>query len=209
MKFGTVGEVIEKVTVKIAEDGEILCKGPNIMMGYYKRPDATAEVIDKEGWCHTGDIGILEEGKYLKITDRKKEIFKTSGGKYIAPQMIENKIKEISLVEQCMVVGENQKFAGAFVVPSFIKIKDLYAKQGKAFTSNEEAIKDPQIIKTIKDGIERMNKSLAQYESIKKIELVPRDWTIDRGELTPKLSLKRKVILEANRHLLDKMYSEK
>lgn len=209
MKFGTVGELIENVQVKIAEDGEILCKGPNIMMGYYKRPDATAEVIDKDGWFHTGDIGILDEGKYLKITDRKKEIFKTSGGKYIAPQMIENKLKEISLVEQAMIIGENQKFASALIVPSFIKIKDLYAKKGKTFTTNEDAIKDPEIIKIIKDGVENMNKNLAQYESIKKIELMPREWTIDRGELTPKLSLKRKVIMEANKHLLDKIYSEK
>lgn len=209
MKFGTVGEVIEKVTVKIAEDGEILCKGPNIMMGYYKRPDATAEVIDTDGWFHTGDIGIIEEGKYLKITDRKKEIFKTSGGKYIAPQMIENKLKEISLVEQAMIIGENQKFASALIVPSFIKIKDLYAKQGKAYVSNEEAVKDPEILKIIKDGIEKMNKGLSQYETIKKVELLPKEWTIDAGELTPKLSLKRKVILEANKHLLEKIYSDR
>lgn len=209
MKFGTVGKVIEGVTVKIAEDGEILCKGPNVMLGYYNRPDATAEVIDSEGWFHTGDIGIMVDGKYLKITDRKKEIFKTSGGKYIAPQMIENKMKEISLVEQCMVVGENQKFASAFIVPSFIKIKDMYAKQGKAYPGNEEVIKDPEIIAIIKEGLNNVNKNLAQYETIKKFELLPKEWTIDRGELTPKLSLKRKVILTANQHLLDKMYSEK
>ena len=209
MKFGTVGQLIENVQVKIAQDGEILCKGPNIMLGYYKRPDATAEVIDKEGWFHTGDIGILDEGKYLKITDRKKEIFKTSGGKYIAPQMIENKLKEVSLIEQAMVVGENQKFASALVVPSFIKIKDLYTKQGRSYPGNEEAIKDPEIIKTIKEGIETVNKNLAQYESIKKIELLPKEWSIEGGELTPKLSLKRKVILEANKPTLDKIYSEK
>lgn len=209
MKFGTVGELLEKVQVKIAEDGEILCKGPNIMLGYYKRPDATAEVIDKDGWFHTGDIGIMDEGKYLKITDRKKEIFKTSGGKYIAPQMIENKLKEVSLIEQAMVIGENQKFASALVVPAFIKIKELYAKQGKTYPGNEEVIKDAQIIKSIKEGIDVMNKGLAQYETIKKIELLPREWTVDRGELTPKLSLKRKVIMEANKHLLDKIYSDK
>ncbi len=207
MKFGTVGTVIEKVQVKIAEDGEILCKGPNVMMGYYNRPDATAEVIDTDGWFHTGDIGIMEEGKYLKITDRKKEIFKTSGGKYIAPQMIENKMKEISLIEQCMVIGENQKFAAALIVPSFIKIKDMYAKQGRTYTTNEEAVKDPEIIKIIKEGLDRVNKSLATYESIKKFELLPRDWTIDKGELTPKLSLKRKVLLEANKVLVDKIFS--
>ncbi len=207
-KFGTVGPVIENVKVKIAEDGEILCKGPNVMIGYYKRPEATAEVIDKDGWFHTGDIGIIEDGKFLKITDRKKEIFKTSGGKYIAPQMIENKLKEVSLIEQAMIIGENQKFASALIVPSFIKIKEMYAKQGKTFTTNEEAIKNPEVIRMIHEGIEKVNKSLAQYESIKKFELLPHDWTVDSGEMTPKLSLKRKVILEANKNLITKIYNE-
>jgi long-chain acyl-CoA synthetase len=208
MKFGTVGEVIEGVEVKIADDGEILCKGPNVMLGYYKRPDLTAEVIDKDGWFHTGDIGIIEDGKFLKITDRKKEIFKTSGGKYIAPQMIENKLKEIPLVEQAMVIGENHNFAAALIVPSFAKIKEMYAKQGKQYPGNEEAIKNPEIISLIHEGIEQINKSLARYETIKKFELLPREWTIERGEMTPKLSLKRKVILEANKKLVEKIYSE-
>jgi len=209
MKFGTVGEVIESVQVKIAEDGEVLCKGPNIMMGYFNRPEATAEVIDKEGWFHTGDIGILDEGKYLKITDRKKEIFKTSGGKYIAPQMIENKIKECPFVEQVMVVGENQKFASAFIVPAFIKLKDKYQKEGKVYPGNEEAVKNSELKKAIQLHIEKMNQSLAPYESIKKFELLSKEWTIDGGELTPKLSLRRKIIQEANKNLLDRIYSEK
>ena len=208
MKFGTVGKIIEDVTVKIAEDGEILCKGPNIMLGYYKRSDATAEVIDKDRWFHTGDIGVIEDGKYLKITDRKKEIFKTSGGKYIAPQMIENKIKECSLVEQVMVMGENQKFASALIVPSFVKLKAKYEKEGKLYPGNEEAIKDAEVSKIIKAHIEIMNKSLAHYESIKKFEMLPKEWTVDGGEMTPKLSLKRKVILEANKNLLAKIYNE-
>lgn len=207
MKFGTVGPLIEKVEVKIAEDGEILSRGPHIMMGYYKRPDATAEVIDKDGYFHTGDIGIMDEGKYLKITDRKKEIFKTSGGKYIAPQMIENKIKECPYVEQVMVIGENQKFAAALIVPSFVKIKDKYAKEGKKFSTNEEAVRDPEIMGIIKTHIETMNKGLAQYETIKKFELLPREWTIDRGEMTPKLSLKRKVISESQKALIDRIFS--
>ncbi|MEK6614787.1 MAG: long-chain fatty acid--CoA ligase [Bacteroidota bacterium] len=208
MKFGTVGKVIENVMVRIAEDGEVLCKGPNVMLGYYKRSDATAEVIDKDGWFHTGDIGIIEDGKYLKITDRKKEIFKTSGGKYIAPQMIENKIKECSLVEQVMVLGENQKFAAALIVPSFIKLKNQYAKEGKPYPGNEEAIKHPEVRGVIQEHLNKMNKSLAQYESIKKFELLLRDWTVDGGEMTPKLSLKRKVILEANKNLILKLYTE-
>lgn len=207
-KFGTVGPVIENVQVKIAEDGEILCKGPNVMIGYYKRPEATAEVIDKDGWFHTGDIGIMEDKKYLKITDRKKEIFKTSGGKYIAPQMIENKLKEVSLIEQAMIIGENQKFAAALVVPSFVKLKELYTKQGKSYPGNEEAIKNPEVINSIKTGIDKVNKTLAQYESLKKFELLPREWTVDKGEMTPKLSLKRKVILEANKNLVDRIYRE-
>jgi long-chain acyl-CoA synthetase len=208
MKFGTVGPVIENVQVKIAEDGEILCKGPNVMLGYYQRLEATAEVIDKDGWFHTGDIGIIEDGKFLKITDRKKEIFKTSGGKYIAPQMIENKLKEVSLIEQAMIIGENQKFASALIVPSFVKIKEMYAKQGKTFNSNEEAIKNPEVINIIKEGIDKVNKTLAQYESLKKFELLPREWTVDKGEMTPKLSLKRKVILEANKNLVEKIYKD-
>ncbi|MFI5164081.1 MAG: AMP-dependent synthetase/ligase [Bacteroidia bacterium] len=208
MKFETVGPVIENVQVKIAEDGEILCKGPNIMLGYYKRKDATDEVIDADGYFHTGDIGIIVDGKFLKITDRKKEIFKTSGGKYIAPQMIENKMKEIFLVEQAMVIGENQKFASALIVPSFIKIKEMYAKQGITYPGNEEAIKDPEVIKQIKEGMDAVNKTLAHYETIKKFELLPREWTVDKGELTPKLSFKRKVILEANKNLLEKIYKD-
>lgn len=207
-KFGTVGPVIEGVTVKIADDGEILCKGPNIMMGYYKRPDATAEVIDKDGWFHTGDIGVIEDGKFLKITDRKKEIFKTSGGKYIAPQVIENKIKECGWVEQVMVVGENQKFASALIVPSFLKLKDKYAKEGKTYPGNEEAIKNPEIRNSIQAHIDKINQSLAQYETIKKFELLPKEWSIEGGEMTPKLSLKRKVILERNRELVEKIYKE-
>lgn len=209
MKFGTVGKVIENVSVKIAEDGEILCKGPSVMLGYFKRPDATAEVIDKEGWFHTGDIGILEEGKYLKITDRKKEIFKTSGGKYIAPQLIENKITECPLVEQVMVIGENQKFAAALIVPSFVKIKTMFEKRQKPYPGNEEAIKDPEVKKIIQLHIEKMNQSLAQYETIKKFELLPKEWSVNGGEMTPKLSLKRKVISEANKHLFEKIYFDK
>lgn len=207
-KFGTVGPVIEGVTVKIADDGEILCKGPNIMMGYYKRPDATAEVIDKEGWFHTGDIGVIEDGIFLKITDRKKEIFKTSGGKYIAPQMIENKIKECEWVEQVMVVGENQKFASALIVPSFLKLKDKYAKERKTYPGNEEAIKNPEIRNSIQAHIDKINQSLAQYETIKKFELLPKEWSIEGGEMTPKLSLRRKVILERNKDIVDRIYAE-
>ena len=206
-RFGTVGPVIEGVEVKIADDGEIVVKGPNVMMGYYKRPDLTAEVIDSEGWFHTGDIGILEDGKYLKITDRKKEIFKTSGGKYIAPQIIENRLKESLFIEQVMVVGENEKFASALVVPAFHYLKEWCEKNRIAYVSDEEIIKNKDIQKRIQEEVNKVNKSLAQFESIKKIELLPYEWSIERGEMTPKLSLKRKVIWEANKQLIDKIYN--
>lgn len=204
-RFGTVGPVIDNVQVKIAEDGEILVKGPNIMLGYYKNPAATAEVII-DGWFHTGDIGMFEDGKYLKITDRKKEIFKTSGGKYITPGMIENKLRESPFIEQAMVIGENQKFASALLVPAFAYLKDYCTKQNINYTTNEEMVKNDVVKGWIRDEVEKMNKTLAQYETIKRFELLPREWNIDKGELTPKMSLKRKVILAANKNLFDKIY---
>lgn len=207
LKFGTVGKPIERVTVRIAEDGEILTKGPNVMLGYYKRQDLTDEVIDKDGWFHTGDIGEMVDGVYLKITDRKKEIFKTSGGKYIVPQAIENKLKESRFIEQVMVIGENQKFASAFIVPNFAFVKEWCERKEISIPStHEELIAIPSVKKRIMKEVESVNKSLAGYESIKCIELLPREWSIEKGEMTPKLSFKRKVILEANKDLLQKIY---
>ncbi|MCX6294970.1 MAG: long-chain fatty acid--CoA ligase [Bacteroidetes bacterium] len=206
IRFGTVGPVIDKVTVKIAEDGEILVKGPNVMLGYFNRPDATAEAIDAEGWFHTGDIGILEDNRFLKITDRKKEIFKTSGGKYIAPVMIENKLKESPFIEQVMVIGENQKYASALIVPAFAYLKEYCKNNNIPYTSNEEIIKNPAIKGLILAEIEKTNSELAQYEKIKRPELLSREWTIDKNEMTPKLSLKRKVIMAANKELIDKIF---
>jgi len=209
LKFGTVGKTIDKVTVRIAEDGEILCKGPNVMLGYYKRPDLTDEMIDKDGWLHTGDIGEMVDGVYLKITDRKKEIFKTSGGKYIVPQMIENKLKESRFIEQVMVLGENQKFASAFVIPNFLFLREWCERKNiLAPESNEELIAMEEVKKRIMAEVAQVNEGLASYESIKKIELLPREWSIERGEMTPKLSFKRKVILESNKELLDKIYKD-
>ncbi len=209
LKFGTVGKTIEKVTVRIAEDGEILCKGPNVMLGYYKRPDLTAEMIDEEGWLHTGDIGEMVDGVYLKITDRKKEIFKTSGGKYIVPQIIENKLKESRFIEQVMVIGEHQRFAAALIVPGFAFVKEwCERKQIPIPATNEELIKIERVKNRIMKEVNAVNEGLGSYETIKKIELLPREWSIDRGEMTPKLSLKRKVILEANKVLVDKIYAD-
>ena len=204
--FGTVGPVIEHVKVSFAEDGEILVKGPNVMLGYFNRPDATAEAIDKEGWFHTGDIGEFVDNRFLKITDRKKEIFKTSGGKYIAPVMIENKIKESPFIEQVMVIGENEKYASALIVPSFAYLKEYCKLHKIEFTSNEELIKKPEIKSRIVEEIEKVNKKLAHYETIKRPELLAREWTIDKNEMTPKLSLKRKVIMAANKDLIAKIY---
>jgi long-chain acyl-CoA synthetase len=206
-RFGTVGKVINDVTVKIADDGEILCKGPNIMLGYYKRPDLTAEVIDREGWFHTGDIGILEDGKYLKITDRKKEMFKTSGGKYVAPQPIENKMKESPFIEQIMVVGENRNFAAALIVPAFAHLQKWCSENGVPFTTNEEAIRNPKIIEAVAKEVDEYNKLFGKTEQVKKFELLPREWTVDQGELTPTLKLKRKIILDKYKGLVEKIYS--
>lgn len=193
-KFGTVGATIPGVEIKIAEDGEILCKGPNVMMGYYKKPEITAEVI-RDGWFHTGDIGVIEEGKYLKITDRKKEIFKTSGGKYIAPQLIENKLKESVFIEQAMVVGDGQKYAAALLVPSFVNLNDWAMKEGLNLSlSNKELIAHPKVLALLQQEVDQCNQTLGSWETIKKFKLLPQEWTIDGLELTPTLKLKRKTI---------------
>ena len=194
--FGTVGSIIGNVQVKIAEDGEIICKGPNVMMGYYKRPDLTAEVIE-EGWFHTGDIGVLVDDKFLKITDRKKEIFKTSGGKFVAPQPIENKMVESPFIEQIMVVGAGEKFTGALIVPAYHNLKEWCRLNKIADSlSNDELIKNQQVIDQYASIVEGFNKNFGHIEQIKKFRLLPHEWSIEGGEMTPTLKLKRKVILE-------------
>ncbi|ULQ51280.1 AMP-dependent synthetase/ligase [Flavihumibacter fluvii] len=205
-KFGTVGPLIPGVEVKIAEDGEILCKGPNIMMGYYKRPDLTAEVIH-DSWFATGDIGLFVDEKFLKITDRKKEMFKTSGGKYVAPLPIENKLKESMFVEQLMVIGAERKYVGALIVPSFPNLKDWCQKNGISYSTNEEMIRHPKVIEIFKDLVESFNTYFNHVEQIKKFELLPADWSIDTGELTPKMSLKRKVIMEKYHDAIERIYA--
>ena len=204
-KFGTVGLVIEGQEVKLEADGEICVKGPSVMMGYYKRPDLTAETII-DGWLHTGDIGVFEDGKYLKITDRKKELFKTSGGKYVAPQPIENKMKESPFVEQMMVVGAEQKFVGALIVPSVTNLKEWMLHKEIPFTTIEDAIHNPKILDLYKELIDSFNKFFNHVEQIKKFELLPNEWTIDSGELTPTLKLKRKVIMEKYKASFDRIY---
>ncbi len=206
-KIGTVGPVIFNVQLKFAEDGEICVKGPNVMMGYYNQPELTREAIDEEGWFHTGDIGKLEDGRFLKITDRKKEMFKTSGGKYITPQVIENKLRESRFIEQAMVVGENEKFPAAFIVPSFVFLKEWCARHNIMFTTNSEIIKKDAVINRIRREVDAVNQLLAHYEQIKKFELLPKEWSIENGEMTPKLSMKRKIILSNYKAAYDKIYS--
>ncbi len=193
--YGTVGKVMTGVEVKFGDDGEILCKGHNVMMGYYNKPELTAEVIDKDGWFSTGDIGTLVDGMYLKITDRKKEIFKTSGGKYIAPQVMENKYKESRLIEQVMVIGEGEKMPGAFIVPEFESLKIWCKLHDITYTTNSKMVAHPEVIKKFNSEIEHYNKQFAQYEQVKKIVLMKEIWTIEGGELTATLKLKRKPIL--------------
>lgn len=203
--FGTVGPLIDNVEVKIAEDGEILCKGPNIMVGYYKRPDLTGEVIT-DGWFHTGDIGMMVDNKYLKITDRKKELFKTSGGKYVAPLAIENKLKESPFIEQVMIVGPERKFVGALIVPAMSYLKDWARSQGISAGTDIELIRDPKVLTLYQDLVESFNKYFSHVEQVKKFELLPVEWSVDTGELTPKLSMKRKVITEKYREAIERIY---
>ena len=208
IRFGTVGPVVHNTQVKIAEeDGEILVKGPGVMSGYYKNPEATKEVFDEEGWFHTGDVGTLVEGRFLKITDRKKEIFKTSAGKYIAPVMIETKLKECRFVEQSMIVGEGQKFASAIIVPSFINFKEYCKDNNVEWTSNAEMSQNETLKKFINEHIKVMNKTLAPCEQLKRVALLDKDWTVETGELTPKMSLKRKIIKEKNESVIAKIFS--
>ena len=204
--FGTVGPLIDGVEVKIADDGEILCKGPNVMMGYYKQPELTAEAIG-DGWFKTGDIGMMIDNKFLKITDRKKELFKTSGGKYVSPLPIESKLKESMYIETAMVIGAEQKYTGALIVPSFSNLKEWCKANNIDFTSDDEAIKNNKVIEFYKDLVESFNKYFNNVEQIKKFELLPHDWSVDTGELTPKMSLKRKVIMEKYRDAVERIYS--
>ncbi|MFY0253396.1 AMP-dependent synthetase/ligase [Chitinophaga sp. 30R24] len=204
--FGTVGPVISDVQIKIADDGEILCKGPNITIGYYKRPDLTADAI-KDGWFHTGDIGILVDNKFLKITDRKKELFKTSGGKFVAPQPIENKFKESPYIEQIMVVGEDRKFTAALIVPSFTNLQNWAQKKGINAGSNEALIAHPEVLELYKQAVDKYNQFFSHIEQVKKFVLLPHEWTVDGGELTPTLKAKRKVILEKFKKEIDGIYA--
>lgn len=203
--FGTVGPLIKNVEVKIANDGEILCKGPNVMMGYYKNPELTLDSME-DGWYKTGDIGMFIDGKFLKITDRKKEMFKTSGGKYVAPVAIENKMKESRMIENMIVIGAGEKFVGALIVPDFNQLKIWCKENNVDCTDNKKTVSNPRVQDLYKKEIEKYNQFFNHVEQIKKFEIIPYEWSIDSGEMTPKLSLKRKVIMEKNKEAIKRIY---
>ncbi|MBR0533712.1 MAG: long-chain fatty acid--CoA ligase [Bacteroidales bacterium] len=205
--IGTVGTPIEGTQLKFASDGEVLTKGPHVMLGYFKAPELTAEIIDSDGFLHTGDIGYLQDDKYLKITDRKKEIFKLSNGKYVAPQAIETRIKETSnFISNCMVVGENEKFASAIIIPSFSKLAS-YAKYKKIkFTDNDDLLQKPEIQKLLQTQIEKVNETLAPHEQIKREQFVNDEWTVDNKMLSQTLKLKRANIYAKYKDTIKEIY---
>ena len=206
-RFGTVGPLLGGVQVMIAADGEILCKGPGVMVGYYKNPELTAEVMDG-GWFHTGDIGVLDQDSFLKITDRKKEIFKTSGGKYVAPTPIENRMKESYFIEQMMVVGADKKFAAALIVPSYANLIPWSKQNEITFSTHEELIKDKRVIALYQSIIDGYNPEFNHVEQIKKIKLLAEEWSLNSGELTPTGKMRRKIITEKYNAEIESMYTD-
>jgi long-chain acyl-CoA synthetase len=204
MRAGCVGPPLENVSVKIAEDGEILVKGPNVMQGYYRQPEETDQVFTSDGWFKTGDIGEMVEGRFLRITDRKKEIFKTSGGKYIAPQPLEVKLKESLYVEQAMVVGENQKFPGAIILPAWDQV-DAYCKR-HGIEASRDNMKNPAIHTLFQREVDKANESFARFEQIKEFRLIEGDWTVDNGMMTPTLKLKRRMIYSKYQDIINSIY---
>jgi len=208
VKFGTVGRVLKNLDVKIAADGEILVKGPSVTSGYYKNDEATKEAFTGDGYLHTGDIGELTPDGFLRITDRKKEMFKTAGGKYVAPQVIENKLMESTLIAQVMVIGENQRFPAALIVPAYDELEKYAKHKGIDYSSKEDLIKNPEILSKYEQVISQSMSNFGHWEQVKKFKLLSKEWTIDAGELTPKLSLKRKVIMQKNEDIIKSIYSE-
>lgn len=205
-RFGTVGTLIAHVEVKLADDGEILCKGPNIMMGYYRHPEMTAEVI-QDGWFHTGDIGTWVDGRFLKITDRKKEIFKISGGKYVAPLPLENKMKESPFIEQLMIVGSNEKFVGALIVPSLSAIRDHLGLNNESIQDKTTFLLQKEVQRLIRNELDIYNREFAAHEQVKKFQLLANEWTIEGGELTATMKLRRKIIAEKYADAIEKIYA--
>jgi long-chain acyl-CoA synthetase len=209
LKLGTVGTLIDGVEIKIAEDGEILCKGPNVMIGYYKDPALTKTVFDEEGWFHTGDIGIMEDNRFLKVTDRKKEIFKLSNGKFVAPQVIENIFKESVLIDQIMVVGEHEKFASALIAPNFTNLHQWCEAENISCKDTNEMIQLPQVLKKFTEEVNSLNRTLSDPEKIVKYRLISDEWSPNTGELSPTLKLKRKFISDKYKSILAEVYQKR
>jgi len=209
LRFGSVGVVPDEVEVKIANDGEILVKGPNVMKGYYKDPQKTAEAIDKNGWFHTGDIGTLDGNRMLTITDRKKEMFKLSGGKYVAPQMVENKLKESMFIEQIMVIGENEKFTAALICPNFEFLHDWCQIHKITYNDNDDLTKKQKVIDRYQIEVEKYNKNLDHVAQVKVFRLIPDEWTPESGDLSPTLKLKRKILMKKYKTLVENIYGKK
>jgi long-chain acyl-CoA synthetase len=207
VKIGTVGPPLPGIEVKIAEDGEILTRGHCLMKGYFNAPELTAEVIDEEGWFHTGDLGQIEPEGQLHITGRKKEMFKTAFGKYIVPTLIENKFAEHPLIDNILVVGENKQFAAALIVPEFGDLRSWCAREGIAYTTNEEMIAHPQVLDRFKRIVDRYNKFLGDTEKIKRFKLIGYSWSVDSGELTPTLKLKRNFIYKKFEEEIERLFA--
>ena len=205
---GTVGPALPDVEIKIGDNGEILCKGPNVTQGYYKRPDYTQEVFDEEGWFHTGDVGELVDGRFLKITDRVKEIFKTSGGKFVAPQPIENKMKESLFIEQIMVIGENKNFAAALIVPKYDFILQWAKMKKLNISTKEDVVNSVDVKNRIWEDIDKYNQRFGKVQQIKKFAVIEDEWSVETGELTPTLKVKRRIIQEKYKELFEKIYGE-
>jgi len=207
-RVGTVGQAIPHVDIRIAEDGEIEVRGPNIMRGYYNKPEETRAVFTPDGWFKTGDIGALDKDGYLRITDRKKELFKTSGGKYISPQPIEQAIKGSRFVNQVVLVGAERKFPAALIVPVWEQLESYCKLKGIEVKNRSELCKHPRIIDLLQRQIDRLTPHLAKYERIKKVALLENEFTIEGGELTPTLKVKRRVIDQKYRDVIEKLYEE-
>jgi long-chain acyl-CoA synthetase len=207
LRFGSVGKVIPKVEVKISSDGEILCRGPNIMRGYYNMKEETEEVL-RDGWFHTGDIGYLDDDGFLYITDRKKDIIVTTGGKNVAPQLIENILKTNPYIAGAIVVGDSRKYISALIVPDYDKLKQFARASNISFKTHKELVKNEKIIRFMQEEIDRYTPNLASYEKIKKILLLDRDFEIEKGEMTPSLKVKRNIIEKMYRHEIDSLYEE-
>jgi long-chain acyl-CoA synthetase len=208
VKLGSVGMTIEGVEVKIADDGEILCKGPNVMLGYYNDPEQTKSVFDDEGWFRTGDIGHLEDGKFLMVTDRKKEIFKLSNGKFIAPQIVENIFKESPIIDQIMVIGEHEKYASALISPNFKYFEDWKTAKKVSYSNNEELITLPEVLSFFSSEVNKLNKRLSPPERINRFRLVTDEWSPATGELSPTLKLRRNFIFAKYSSMVEQVYNK-